>query len=384
MMQPANNQPPDKPTVTDAISADATVSLLLQGAVLLDVRAEQEFVRGSVPNAYNLPILKNAERKTVGICYKKQGQVAAIALGHELVHGDVKTERCTAWAKLVQRQKNTALFCWRGGLRSELAARWLAEVGIAVPRVSGGYKAIRQALTGILTQQPRQRLILLGGHTGSGKTNILAHLSNSIDLEALAHHRGSAFGAHPQPQPTIIDFENKLALELLRHQNTPCLVLEDEGRCIGHLQLPKKLHDTMQQAKLVVLKVALEQRVQLIFESYIARDLQSYLSHKNNPVETFCKRLQEALFRIRKRLGGLRYSELDRLMQRAFQHQRWTGELDAHRDWIKGLLMSYYDPMYEYQLQKKADRILFQGDSKAVLNYFSELVGLTNLPLLIH
>lgn len=362
------------------ISSQEAISLLLKNSTLLDVRAEQEFIHGSFPSSYNLPILNDLEREAVGIRYKSQGQESAIALGHELVNEEIKAARCKGWIELIDQHQMKALFCWRGGLRSKLAAQWLAETGHLIPRIAGGYKAIRTTLLMALESLPQElTLLLIGGRTGSGKTELLQKISGHIDLEGLAQHQGSAFGAYPWPQTTPANFQNLLALEMLKHDRCQPLILEDEGGFIGQLQLPLKLYQAMQKSNLMLIERPLKERVELIFENYIIQRYENYQSYYAEDAQAaFFEWLQNALKKIQKRLGGLRYQELSQGMNKAISDQRKTSQFDAHRKWISGLLSVYYDPMYDYQLKQKSDRVVFVGDEKAILHYRSQATQSTS------
>ena len=360
-------------------NTDGYRSLFLRGVPMMDVRAPIEFSKGAFPEVVNHPLMDDEERRKVGTCYKEQGQAAAITLGHELVNGDLKDARVAAWKAFVEANPNGYLYCFRGGLRSQLVQQWLAEVGVQYPRVIGGYKAMRRFLIDSLEEIVRDcPLRLVAGLTGTGKTEVIAALDSSLDLEGHAHHRGSSFGRHATPQPGQIDFENRLAIEALkvRRQGANALVLEDEGRMVGSCTVPLELFRAMQDAPLIWLDDTLENRVTRILEDYVI-DMRAEFAvqHAEDPelaFQAFSQYLQGSLLRIRKRLGGERFQELDELMRQALDFQQHSGDVQTHRGWIEGLLRDYYDPMYAYQREAKEERIVFAGDKEAVIGYLSE------------
>ena len=168
-------------------------TLFLQGVPLLDVRAPLEFRKGAFPGAVNQPLMNDVERQKVGTCYTRQGAQAAIELGHQLVSGALREARIAAWAGFAQTHPQGYLYCFRGGLRSQIAQQWLKEAGIAYPRVSGGYKAMRtfllETIEAALTECD---WVLVGGLTGTGKTDVLAQVGGALDLE---HHATLPGGA---------------------------------------------------------------------------------------------------------------------------------------------------------------------------------------------
>jgi tRNA 2-selenouridine synthase len=260
-VQPLPNERPDH----------SLLEVLQQAIPLLDVRAPVEFERGALPDSSNLPILNDEERQSVGTTYKHSGKQAAQALGHKLVSGQIKAERVAGWRAFVRGHPNARVMCWRGGQRSQLAQQWLAAEGVEAERIPGGYKALRQTCMATLEQAPAagKDWWVVAGRTGVQKTVLINQLTNSIDLERLAHHRGSAFGAHSQAQPCPASFENSLACAFLRHSHR-MLVLEDESRTIGRLALPANWHAQMQQAPLVLLEADVQQRVQHIAAEYVS------------------------------------------------------------------------------------------------------------------
>jgi tRNA 2-selenouridine synthase len=331
--------------------------LLASRGPFIDVRAPAEFLDGAVPGAVNLPLLSDDERHQVGLTYKEQGQAAAIAVGEALVSGAVKEARLKAWLDFIQTHPDTWLYCWRGGLRSETVQSWLGEAGATIKRVPGGFKALRQRCLEIIDAAPVTKpSLVLGGRTGTGKTVVLNEVAGSIDLEALANHRGSAFGAALSPQPMPVSFENALAVEYLNH-NHPFLLLEDESRTIGRLAVPPAWHAEMQKAPLIILEAELESRAAHIAEEYVAEPLAAGLSEVD-----LAERLQGNLDRIQRRLGGLRHRQVSEQLANGFR----TGD---HNPWIQSLLSWYYDPMYDYQLEKKEGRIIFRGDRPAVRDF---------------
>ncbi|MBP8119095.1 MAG: tRNA 2-selenouridine(34) synthase MnmH, partial [Shewanella sp.] len=177
------------------VAAEQYREIFLNQHPMMDVRAPIEFTRGAFPNSTNLPLMLDSEREKVGTCYKQFGQQAAIALGHSLVNGPIKQQRIEAWASYVKANPNAYLYCFRGGLRSQLTQQWLKEAGIEVPYIQGGYKAMRQYLIGVIEAAPTQQpLLSLSGMTGCGKTDFLLQRKEAVDLEGIANHRGSSFG----------------------------------------------------------------------------------------------------------------------------------------------------------------------------------------------
>lgn len=341
--------------------------VLRSRAPLVDLRSPGEFARGAVPNAVNLPLLTDDERAAVGTCYKREGQAAAIALGERLVAGDVRRTRLAAWLAFVERAPDAAIYCWRGGLRSQRVQAWLADAGRVVPRIAGGFKALRQTCIDILAGTAcDDRFVVLAGRTGSGKTALLEEFQDAIDLERLANHRGSAFGAAFTKQPPPIGFENALAVELLQRTTSARILLEDESRTIGRIGLPEPLHAAMQRAPLVVLDIERTVRARHILGEYVTTPLAQGVE-----ATLLCARYLDALDRIARRLGGQRHAALRGFVTDAFARH----DAALHLRWIERLLAWYYDPMYDYQLGRKAGRIVARGDRATVLRALRE-VGL--------
>ena len=336
-----------------------TIDALLRGQRLgIDLRSPSEFQRSAAPGTRNLPLLTDAERSRIGITYKQQGQEAALRLGHKLVAGATRERRIDGWATVAASHPKPLLYCWRGGLRSALVAEWLSARGVDIERLPGGYRAIRRRCLELIEDFSRQQpLWLLGGRTGTGKTRLLSRLPQTLDLEGIAQHRGSAFGELAAQQPTPASFENRLAAATLSLNRKETLVLEDESRTIGRLALPESWFLVMQRAPIVLLESALEERVAHIHREYIDDPLAAGQSEGE-----LYRRYTSALSRIRKRLGGKRHQSLVALLEDGF-------ESGQHQPWIQALLEQYYDPSYDFQLRKKQSRIVFRGEADAIVDY---------------
>jgi tRNA 2-selenouridine synthase len=344
--------------------------LFLQDTPFIDVRAEIEYEKGSFPTASNMPILDTGQRAQVGTCYKLSGQQAAVKLGHELVTGRIKSERVDRWCEFAGRHPGTHVFCWRGGMRSNLAAQWMLESGYQVPVIAGGYKALRRYLMAVTEELANNtELVVIGGQTGAAKTSLLQQLANGIDLERHAHHRGSSFGRHATPPPCQVDFEHRLAIDMLRRASaapgTP-MFFEDESQRVGAVSVPAVVHAAMRRAPLVILEMPMTFRIERIYQEYVVGLHQEYRELDiDDPEERLRNHLLDSLDRIKKRLGLARYSDLRNMMQRALD----GGGGEEHKRWIASLLQDYYDPMYQFQLSKSASREVFRGDYDAVLQW---------------
>lgn len=353
---------------------DDYLSIFLHDSPLLDVRAPVEFAKGSFPNAVNAPLMNDDERHEVGICYKEKGQDAAIELGHRLVSGPLKATRIAAWHAFVADHPQGYLFCFRGGLRSRLTQQWIQQAGLDYPLVKGGYKALRRFLIDQLEERvAKSEFRIISGRTGTGKTRVLNRLANPVDLEGLANHRGSSFGREVTPQPSQIDFENRLAVALLKahHQIGGPVYLEDESRLVGRCALPYSLRDRMAEAPLLVLEQPMEERIRIIREDYVEKMAADYARRDGDDAgwHSFEDYLLSALDRIRKRLGGERHQRLRQSMLDALQHQRASADVSGHDLWIQSLLEHYYDPMYDYQLDQRAGRILVRGGPEVIREF---------------
>ncbi|MBE0486161.1 tRNA 2-selenouridine(34) synthase MnmH [Marinobacter sp.] len=350
---------------------DDYLNLFLSDIPLMDVRAPVEFAKGSFPCAENAPLMNDEERHRIGICYKEKGQDKAIELGHQLVSGDLKAQRIEAWKRFAAQHPEGYLFCFRGGLRSRLTQQWIKDSGIDYPLIKGGYKALRRFLIDSLDQLiETQEFRIVSGRTGTGKTRVLLDLPNPVDLEGLANHRGSSFGRQVTPQPSQIDFENQLAVTMLKahHLIGGPVYLEDESRLIGRCALPDRMRERMAESPLLVLEQPMEERIAIIRADYVEAMFSDYRARDGELAGwlNFRDYLLSALDRIHKRLGGERHQHLRQLMERALDQQQSTGNLDGHHAWIESLLTDYYDPMYDYQLSQKQGRIMVRGNPETI------------------
>lgn len=298
---------------------------LSQTNPVFDVRSPGEYNHAHIPNAYSLPLFTDEERAAVGTAYKQQSRQAAIKIGLDYFGVKMKkmveeTEEIVSCFSLrdsndkdvsnnAQREtRNVLVHCWRGGMRSAGVA-WLLDLyGFKVYTLAGGYKAYRKWIREQF-EKPHQ-LSILGGYTGSGKTLVLHQMKEAgfpiVDLEALAHHKGSAFGAMGEnAQPTQEMFENLLAESLLDASSSmsaeqtnngqpstsnDCIWVEDESQRIGNLKIPDSFWKRMRASNILFLDIPFEERLNYITAEY----------GKNEK-----EKLVNAIIRIQKRLGGL-------------------------------------------------------------------------------
>lgn len=354
--------------------SEALSELLLRGTPFIDVRAPIEFAQGALPGAVNLPIMNDEERARVGTTYKQRGPEAAIQLGHKLVSGAVKEARVEAWTAQVSACPDAVLYCFRGGLRSQTAQSWLREAGVERPLVVGGYKAGRTYLISVLQQfAETQDVVVVSGPTGSAKTALVkraAEFYPSIDLEGLAQHRGSAFGAMTPTQPAQALFENLLAVEVLRTARRfggaglrP--LFEDESRLIGRSVIPEALFVKIRGAKVLYVVETFEQRVQNIFSDYIATSAIG----QGSEVEALAvfERYKASTRAISRRLGGLRTEEVLQDLANSEQEFLAGRGLESNREWIGKLLKYYYDPLYTNSFERRQPVVEFRGSGDEIL-----------------
>lgn len=325
--------------------------ILLNRIPIIDVRAAREFAQGAVPHAVNLPLLTDDERAIVGLAYKSKGQKGAVDKGLHLLSPKKRLDRLNGWIKCLQEKPNALICCWRGGLRSTVVQSWLHDAGWKVPRVVGGSKALRTYCMSVLEAAGRCNYVVVAGRTGSRKTDLINELQPAIDLERLAVHRGSAFGGDTANQPSPISFESTLATELLQFQEAKNILVEDESRVIGKLAIPDSLFKKMGHSPVVVINAEESARVRDIYELYV----------QGTSKEVMMSNLEK----IRKRLGNERYLEVQTSLHRAYHSQN----VEDHLNWLTLLLRNYYDPMYDYQLERKKDRVVFQGSKPEVQEF---------------
>ncbi len=353
--------------------------IVIDALPLMDVRAPIEYEKGKFESAINQPIMTDEERHLVGVCFKNKGNESATELGHKLVSGDVKNQRINGWAKWAKANPTGLIYCYRGGQRSQIAQQWISEaLGYEIPRIEGGFKAFRNYLLKYLEPEHQTYTpIILGGYTGAGKTTVLKQLPNAIDLEAMANHRGSAFGGFMTPQPCQIDFEHALAYGLIRHMHEghAHMILENEGSRIGRSVISKPLAEFLNSGNMVIVEKSLEERAKAITLEYVneAQEKHQAIYGVELGFELWKKTIETALDRIVKRLGLERYQNILAIFEDACSEQLRTGGFTAHEAWVELLLSQYYDPMYAYQLDRDQERIVFSGNHLEVLDYFNQL-----------
>jgi tRNA 2-selenouridine synthase len=246
---------------------------LAEADEIIDVRSPSEFAEDHVPGAVNLPVLSDAERAEVGTLYVQDDPFRARRRGAALVSRNIALHlegalagREPGWRPLV--------YCWRGGQRSDAMATVLSRVGWRASVLRGGYKTYRRSVVRALYDSPPVTgLVMLGGPTGVGKTELLGHLARRgvqvLDLEDLAGHRGSLLGALPaRVQPSQKMFESRLMAALAALDPSRPLLVEAEASRIGDLTLPPVLWAAMRQAPVIEVRAPMEDRVARLVRSY--------------------------------------------------------------------------------------------------------------------
>ena len=236
---------------------------------LVDVRSPAEFAQGHIPGAVNIPLFDNEEKAVVGVGYKQGGKENAVQLGLEIV--GPKLAGFVKQAKRLAPKKEILLHCWRGGMRSGSMA-WLFETaGMKAYTLEGGYKAYRRYIREQFSRPVK--MLVLGGTTGSGKTDILKVLEKRgeqfLDIENIAHHKGSVFGLLGQkPQPTNEQFENNLADAWRRFDFKRIIWLEDESLQLGSCVQPDPLFFQLRKAPLIKIIVPKPEREKQLVKEY--------------------------------------------------------------------------------------------------------------------
>jgi len=342
--------------------------LFVNNIALIDVRAPLEFEQNTFPQSCNLPLLNNQQRHEIGICYKHKGQAAAIDLGHKLVSGSDKEDKISAWIKQITEHPHSVLYCARGGLRSQISQSWIAENGKTIPIVEGGHKRLRNfLLTTLQDQISANSFLVISGNTGSGKTRLLSDLARegqkTLDLEALANHRGSAFGKMLSPQPSQANFENNLAIQLLRLEScdTESILVEDESSNIGRLFVPRQLFEKQMASAIFVLRIPIEERIEFIQKDYV-ESVWPHIKVLENSHQAFFDFFKNSFDHIKKRLGGALHAECLNDLKNATDEFKKSGSLERHKEWISKLLVHYYDPLYENGLSKRKSFIVGEGN----------------------
>lgn len=300
---------------------------------IIDVRSPAEYAHAHIPGAQNIPLLENDERAEIGTLYKKSGRQHAIQRGLEII--GPKMAGFVKKGLAISPSRKIRIHCWRGGMRSDSMAWLFSTAMFDVKILEGGYKNYRRFIREQLSSEAKY--VVLSGTTGTGKTEILHALKTKgqqvIDLEGMAHHKGSSFGAlGEKPQPSTEQFENDLYDVWKTLDTTRPIWLEDESRFIGRVSIPEPLFEKMRSCRVVRVDMPLELRVKRLMKDYA----------------TFPKQgLIDATERITKRLGG--------------QHAKRAIDSIKNDDFKTAIeiVLNYYDKTYNYGLSKRSQGTIY-------------------------
>ncbi len=297
--------------------------------LVVDVRSPIEFQKGHMPGALNIPLFEDLERAEIGTLYKAKGREDAIMRGLEIVSPKL-TEFITKTKKNTGK-KGVLVYCFRGGMRSNSFGWLLNTAGLKAVIMEGGYKAYRKHV--LKKFEEDYRLILLGGATGSGKTEILKQLKNEIpviDLEGLANHKGSAFGGIGQPaQLPQQQFEHNLFNELCKIDPSGKLLIEDESMSIGYNKIPYPFWLQMKQAVIIKIILPFDLRVNRLVNEYGKEDVE---------------KLKQSVKNISQQLGP----------NNAKDCLQWLDEGKLAD--VAAVTLRYYDKAYEYNHTKNKEQ----------------------------
>ena len=305
---------------------------------LIDVRSPAEYAQGHAPAAASVPLFSDAERAEIGTVYKQQSPAKAVRLG--LKYAGMRMADLVAEVDALAKRDPSPLevYCWRGGQRSGSVAWLLRTAGYEVSRWDGGYKAYRgRVLESWAADRP---YVVLAGLTGSGKTEVLRALHELggpvLDLEGLAHHKGSAFGQIGElPQPTNEQFENDGAVRLAELEGEARIWIEDESRSIGRIWLQQSFFARKKSAPVVLLERSLDERIDRLVAAY---------------GQASRAELSETFMRIAKRLG-------DQNARSAVDHVQQGNLADAAR-----IALHYYDRTYAESVAARTETITARLD----------------------
>jgi len=296
---------------------------LAEDMLLLDVRTAEEFAKGSIPGARSFPLFDDLERAEIGTIYKKVGRDAAVVKGLEFF--EPRLQQFLLSLSAIKSQQ-LVVYCARGGMRSASVVRLLEENGFRVSQMQGGYKYYRQFVLQQL-ENSTPPLIVLHGQTGVGKTLILQKLPDHLDLEGLAQHRSSLFGAINKTPRTQKDFEALLVKKLSQLPEDLFLFVEGESRKVGQVFIPQSFANAMKSGILVLLKASLETRISRIVEEYNICDEQSI------------QQIDSILQSLKVALGKVKVEQLRLWLKQ--------GEIE---NIVHMLLVDYYDPRYQHAM----------------------------------
>jgi tRNA 2-selenouridine synthase len=288
---------------------------------VLDVRSPAEYNRGHIPGAVSLPIFSNEERSIVGTLYLQKGSKEAMMKGLELV--GPKMKEFVSQASDLTAEGELVLYCWRGGMRSNSMAWLFNTSGMKSHTLEGGYRAWRRHIHDFFGKS-MPNLIVIGGMTGTGKTEILEEIEKRggqvIHLERLARHKGSVFGHIGMPsQPSTEQFENELYTCLFALKAGEPVFVEDESLAIGQVFIPKPFFAQMSASRFVNVVVPFEDRVRRLVESYTGGETEYLIT---------------SVIRIERRLG----SENANLVRKFI--------LERHMEKAVEIVLGYYDKVY--------------------------------------
>ena len=311
---------------------------LKEESILFDVRSPKEYQKAHIPGAINIPLFSDEERHVVGTTYVQNSREEAVELALKLV--GPKLHDLVMEAKKHDPKRVAKIYCWRGGMRSNSVAWLLETAGFQCSTLIGGYKNFRKWV--LASFEITHPIKLLGGFTGSGKTDILYELQKSgeqvLDLEDIANHRGSSYGAlGKDPQPSVEHFENIIAMkwrQLLPQKN---VWIEDESRLVGKCKIPDNLFKQMRNSELIFLERSEQERIEILYQHY----------HNLNKEE-----LIAATKRLEKQLGGQKTKNI---------------VLEIQNDNIKNaikMVLEYYDKAYFFSLQRRNIKLtIIQADN---------------------
>ena len=343
------------------IPLDQALALRAKGALCVDARSPAEFTEATIPGAVNIPLFDDGERAEVGTLYKEAGKKVALKRGLELVAPKIPALIAAIEAALGDRRGPVLVFCWRGGMRSRALATFFDLAGIPARQIEGGHKAFRAHVRGFFEQGHWGRLLVLRGLTGVGKTRLLLKLRAEgypvIDLEGLAHHRGSAFCYLGLPtQPGQKEFEARLWDVLSSIPPDGYALAEGESRHIGRLILPQRVYEALQVETSLWIEASLDYRVRMVLDDYPA-----------------CAELQQAFLRplqlIRPRLGGE-------------AHDRLVAHLQAGRwgDLARELMVLYYDPLYAHTLPERRVTVAIEPEVEGLARLRAAIAAILDAP----